>query len=272
MADGLDVRPLWLLWGESVRDAARRRIVPAVLVLSLLSLMLMDSCSSCSLDIQTSGEEISLDRLLGWTGLASFAVLGLWSIALAGLLALDHLRAIFDDGSATLLLARPVSKPTLALARLLGSLVVSLSAALLVCIGATVLIAGRFDLALWPGFVATVGVMLSSTTLAALAMLSSLYLPRIVSVLAVLLTVALIAVLNGIAAAGRELDGVYFAIDRFGQPLLGNLIVPLSAWSGQSTALSAGDIALRSVVWALGSVFLLLFLFARRDTLKLVNR
>ena len=44
----IEARPLGLLAGEAVRDAVRRRIVPAVLVLSFLTLFMADSCASCS--------------------------------------------------------------------------------------------------------------------------------------------------------------------------------------------------------------------------------
>lgn len=263
---------LGLLSGEGVRDASRRRIVPAVLVLSFLSLVMMDSCTSCTPNVMVEGEATTVD-IARWTGILSFAVLGMWSIALAGLLAADHLRSIFEDGSATLWLARPVSRPTLALARLLGSLAVSLPAALIVCVGATFFLVARSNLAVAPAVVATGAVVLSSITMAALAMTLSLFLPRIVTVLLVFGSVGLIGSLNLWSASVQPLTGLYFAIDRFGPPLLSTIVLALSPWTGQAIAsISFWDVALRALVWGVGSVVLLLVVFDQRELAKLEPR
>ncbi len=265
----VESRALRLLAGEAVRDASRRRIVPAVLAISFLSLMMMDSCTSCSVNLGVGDQPVPVD-VLSWTGMLTFAVLGLWSIALAGLLASDHLRAVFDDGSATLLLARPISRPTLALARLLGSLAVSLGAALVLCLGATFLLAVRGGLPLGPAIGATLAVVMSSVAVAALAMTASLFVPRIVTMLFVFGGVGLIGVLNVASAAGRSLSGFYFVLDSFGPPLLSTLILALSPWSQQvPETISAWDVLPRTLAWAAGGVALLLVVFDQRELANL---
>jgi len=268
----IEAGALRLLAGEAVRDASRRRIVPAVVVLCFVSLLTMESCTSCSATVPVGDEPQSVD-LLRYTGMLSFAVLGLWSIALAGLLAADHLRSIFEDGSATLLLARPVSRPTLAAARLVGSLAVSLGAALILCGGATFLLVGRGGLPIAPAVLATGAVLASSVSWAALAMTMSLFVPRIVTVLLVLGGVGLIAGVNLAAASGNAPSGLYFVLDRFGPPLLSTIVLALSPWSGlEITTISSWDVTGRAVAWALGAVALLLVLFDRRELTKLEPR
>ena len=169
----IESRPLRWLTTQAVRDASQRRLVPAVLVISVLSLFMMDSCTSCNANVVVQGEPQTMD-LSSLAGLFTFGLLAIWSIALAGLLASDHLREIFEDGSATLWLARPISRPTLALGRLLGSLIVSLGAALLLCGGASFFLSIRGGLPLLPAIWATLSVLLSCVTMAALAMMASL--------------------------------------------------------------------------------------------------
>jgi ABC-2 type transport system ATP-binding protein len=263
---------LRLLTVEAVRDASRRRIVPAVLVISTLSLLMMDSCTSCSQSggVDASGQPLSVINL---TGVLSFSLLGLWSIALAGLLAADHLRSIFDDGSALLVLSRPVSRPTLALARLGGALAVAFAGALMLCIGATFFLVVRGGLPLSPALTATLSILVSSVAVAALAMTASLFLPRIVTVLLVLGGVGLIGVLNIGSASGSTFSGLYFVLDRFGPPLLSSIVVALSPWSGQlTTTVTPGDVAVRSILWLIGSVALLAVVFDQRELTKLEPR
>ncbi len=263
---------LRLLTVEAVRDASRRRIVPAVLVISTLSLLMMDSCTSCSQSggVDASGQPLSVINL---TGVLSFSLLGLWSIALAGLLAADHLRSIFDDGSALLVLSRPVSRPTLALARLGGVLAVAFAGALMLCIGAMFFLVVRGGLPLSPALTATLSILVSSVAVAALAMTASLFLPRIVTVLLVLGGVGLIGVLNIGSASGSTFSGLYFVLDRFGPPLLSSIVVALSPWSGQLTStVTPGDVAARSILWLIGSVALLAVVFDQRELTKLEPR
>ena len=107
---------------EAVADAVRRRIVPVIIVLAIVSLFFIDSCTSCSPSITQDGEQIELAQLAGYAGLISVVSLGLWTLVLAGVLASDHLAEPLADGSATLVLSRPVSRDVFALTRLAGML------------------------------------------------------------------------------------------------------------------------------------------------------
>jgi ABC-type transport system involved in multi-copper enzyme maturation permease subunit len=268
----IEIDQLRLLSLEAIRDASRRRIVPAVLVISTLSLLMMDSCTSCSQSgtLDSSGQPLSV---INWTGMLSFSLLGLWSIALSGLLAADHLRSIFDDGSALLVLSRPVSRPTLALARLAGALAVAFAGALVLCLGATFFLVVRGGLPLAPAMTATFAILMSCVAVAALAMTVSLFLPRIVSVLLVLGGVGLIGVLNIGSASGSEFSGLYFVLDRFGPPLLSSIVLALSPWSGQLIAtITPWGIAARAILWLIGSVALLAVVFDQRELTKLEPR
>ena len=113
---------------EALRDAVRRRIVMAIVVLSLLSLMVVDSCTACAAgEVTINGEVRSLNDVAGAAGANLYAWLGLWIVVLAGLLASDHLQQTLEDGSANLCLARPVSRTAFAMARLAGALAVATS-------------------------------------------------------------------------------------------------------------------------------------------------
>lgn len=268
----IEARPLRWLTTQAVQDASQRRLVPAVLVISVLSLFMMDSCTSCNANVVVEGEPQSMD-LSSLAGLLTFGLLAIWSIALAGLLASDHLREIFEDGSATLWLTRPISRPTLALGRLLGSLIVSLGAALLLCGGASFFLSIRGDLPLLPAIWATLSVLLSCVTIASLAMMASLFLPRLVTVLMVFGGVGLVAVLNLASAAGRPLAGLYYVVHQFGPPILSAVMAALSPWWATGPVeVSVWDVALRSISWALGSLALLLIVFDQIELSRLEDR
>ena len=56
------------LTSEAIRDAMRRRIVPVIAVVSLLSLMLVDGCTSCAEPtVMTDGVSMSMLDVAGWT-------------------------------------------------------------------------------------------------------------------------------------------------------------------------------------------------------------
>jgi hypothetical protein len=110
-------------------------------------------------------------------------------IALAGVLASDHLRATLDDGSAALSLARPVPREAFAVARLMG--VTAVAGAVVLGI-AGFLLATRSALPLTPALCAAGACALGALTVGALAMAASLVLPRAVTVLLVLGSVALV--------------------------------------------------------------------------------
>ena len=262
----LDLSSLWLLTAEAVRDAARRRVVGAVVVVCFVCLLMLDTCTSCNADIQIEGDIARSLDVLGWAGMAVFCVLALWIITLAGLLAADHLAQTLEDGSAPLVLARPVARETFALARLVGSLGVSLSAGAILLGGATFLLGSRSGLAWTPALLATLACVASSLAVASLAMTASLYLPRVATFLLVFVGVGVLSLLNLASVSGVELQGVYRLLDQLGPPLASSIALALAPWSGRVPHnADALGIALRLAAWAVGGVALLLLSFRRRE-------
>ena len=256
------------LLGEAIHDAVRRRIVPVIAVVSLLSLMLVDGCTSCTSapTIVQNGVSVEVPEVAGWAGMVIFAVLALWTMVLAGVLASDHLAEVLDDGTAPLVLSRPVSRASFASARLGGVLVIALVTGIVLLGGTTALLVLRNDVALgaalWGGLACAFG----ATATAALAMTASLHLPRIATVMVVLVGVGMIAIVNAIGLFGVELGGVAWAIDRFGPPLGTSVVSALSAWIAPvEVPADPLEVTVRAVAWAVASVALLIVAFRNRD-------
>ena len=257
---------LALLGVEGLRDAARRRVVPAVAGLCLLTLAMVNSCTQCSPMVETPGGQLEALAVFGWAGVVAVGMLALWCSILAGLVAADHLASTLEDGSALLVLARPVSRRTFALARLSGSLIISFAACFFLLGGTGILVAVRGDLAFLPAVLAIVASMVNCVAVAALAMVSSLYLPRVVTFLLVIGGVSAVAVANLMSSAGMSLGAVSGLLDEMGPPILSAVVLALSGWSGQSfEGSSLLDIGLRMAVWTGGSVSTLLFLLDRLE-------
>jgi ABC-type transport system involved in multi-copper enzyme maturation permease subunit len=270
----LELRELRLLTVEGIRDAARRRIVPALVVICLLSLMMVNSCTQCTsdIDIQGAGAPIELDVLL-WTGVGVLLILSYWITVLAGLLASDHLSAMLEDGSALLVLSRPVSRSSLALSRLLGSLAISFGAGVVLLLGAAFLLYTRSGLSPYPVLLALAATFLSCVCVASFAMTASLFLPRIVTFLLVFLAVSLVSVLNLVSASGGELGAVYSILDQYGPPFSTSVAVALVPWSGNAIELEhLVDVAARGLVWAAAGSSTLLYIFRRLDLTRLEPR
>ena len=252
-----------LLFGEALADAIRRRIVSGVAIAALLSVLMLDSCTSCSPSITVNGQLRDLGELMGAAGFGAFLVLGLWVIALAGVLAADHLRSALEDGSAMLALARPVPREVFALARLAGVLGVAAGAGGLVLGAAALLLAKRSHLPLPPALLAAGACALGALVVGALAMAASLVLPRVATILLVLGGMGLLTLANGVAPIG-EGAGWLGVLDRFGPPLASTMALALEPWLTSVTI--AGDgirLAARLVAWAIGALFALAYGFRR---------
>ncbi len=258
---------LGILTREAVQDAIRRRIVFVVLVVLILSMMMLDTCTStCNGQLQLEGELARSIDILAWAGVGVFALLTTWILALAGLLASDHLTQSLSDGSALLVLARPVSRATFVLARLLGSLLVSTVAGVILLGGASFLLQARSDLALSPAVIAIAFCLINSVTLASLAMTASLYLPRVAIFLLVFLSIGVVSLANLASISGSDLGGAYLIIDRLGPPLMSATVLALEPWANQTIpGLNEFDVVLRMVVWSGLGVALLIAAFRRRE-------
>jgi ABC-type transport system involved in multi-copper enzyme maturation permease subunit len=253
-----DARVLRLLTVEAVLDGMRRRIVPVIAVISLVSLMFVNRCA-CSVN----GQAVDQAAVIGFGNVMVFVVLSLWTVVLAGILASDHLVQTLSDGSAALTLSRPVGRASFALARLAGALAIALGAGMIL-LGVSSLLfhlrAGApLGAAAWGGVACAMG----ATIVAAFAMLSSLYLSRIGTVLLVLAIVGSVATINMLGTQGGGFIG---AIDRFGPPLASAILLALASWVDvQPEGAEVWNIGLRLVAWAAAGLAALVFAFRRME-------
>lgn len=250
---------------EALGDAVRRRIVLAIAVASLLSLQVIESCTSCgSATFTRDGQTVALPDVAGYSALVIAVACSLWTLLLAGVLAADHLAEPLADGSATLVLARPVGRGRFALARLAGALAIALVSGALLLLATGALLHARHGLPWLPVGAAFAATAAGAFTVAALAMAASLALPRIASVLLVLMGVAAVAAVNAAGQLGAELGGVAGLVDRFGPPLVSSVAVSLRAWIEPANVRGAPlELALRHALWMLASALLLVRAFGR---------
>ena len=95
-------------------------------------------------------------------------------------------------------------------------------------------------------------------------MAASLYLPRIATLLLLLMSVGAVAAVNVSALLGAQLGGVAALIDGYGPPLVSSLALALREWiAPTSVPGNALALALRHVVWMLASAALLVHAFRR---------
>ncbi|UCE86436.1 MAG: hypothetical protein JSU66_01480 [Deltaproteobacteria bacterium] len=250
---------------EAILDAVRRRIVMAIAVVTLLALWLVRGCAACTGgSYRVDGQLVDPGRIAGFTGVALYALLALWTMTLAGLLASDHLSQSLHDGSAPLTLARPVGRGTYALARLSGSLAVALVAGGVLLTATAGLLHARHALPLGPAFAGAAVCAWGALLVAALAMSASLVLPRLATFLCVLGFVGFVTGVNLAARAGAPLSGVSGLVDRFGPPLGSALLEALGPWIGRTPSHGpVPGLSPRLVLWAVASVILLVAAFRR---------
>jgi hypothetical protein len=256
--------PFTALALEALRDATRRRIVPVIVAISLLSLLALDSCTACAANLQIEAQGAAVTGVSGWTALSIFVVLGLWVLTLAGVLAADHLAECIGDGSGVLVLARPVRRDVFAWARLAGVLAVALSAGAMLLGAAVALLHARQDVEVAPALGAMLACAMGGVVVASLSMAASLHLPRIATALLAVTGVGVIAATNLAAQLGVELGGVFLWLDRYGPPLATAMIQALGAWI--EPVEPRGDAfadAVRLVLWAGLAQGLLLASFRR---------
>jgi hypothetical protein len=255
-----------LLAGEALRDAARRRIVIVIAGVCIVSLTLIDGCTSCGGgDVVVNQVSVEASRVGAAIGALMVATLGLWIPVLAGVLAADPLARAVSEGSALLWLSRPVRRETFALAQLAGALAVALGAGALLVGSAITLLALRQGLPPGPALAASTVMALNATAIAALAMLASLWLPRAALALLVFAAVGMVSGLEAAALAGLELGGVPGAIARLAPPFLQGPATFLSAWVPEIDLGPAGPALLRATLWPVASALALCATFRRLE-------
>jgi ABC-type transport system involved in multi-copper enzyme maturation permease subunit len=253
------------LAAESFRDAARRRIVPVVVVLALFSLLAVDSCTSC-VGSMTSGGAISPSRATGWAGMMIFNLLSLWTMVLAGLLASDHLAETLSDGSANLVLSRPVRRSEFALARLVGALGIAQLTGAVVLTVSTILIYLQHGVSIASAIIAALACAAGSIVVAALAMATSLVMTRVATALCVFFFVFAVAFSNALGLVGLSLGGLGHALQYFTPPLSSAVVVALGPWIDPAVPpVDPYAVVLKLVFWMVVSVGLLLAAFQRQE-------
>jgi hypothetical protein len=91
-------------------------------------------------------------------------------------------------------------------------------------------------------------------------------LPRIAAVMLVLVTVAVVAVVNAVGLSGVDIGGLVWGIDRFGPPLASAVVAALANWIAPAEVpVSAFELVVRMSAWAVAAVALLVVVFRRQD-------
>jgi ABC-type transport system involved in multi-copper enzyme maturation permease subunit len=256
------------LANEAFRDAMRRRIVPVIAVFALLSLLAVDSCTTCagSGQVVQDGAQVSTSDISGWTGMLIFTVLSLWMMLLAGLLASDHLAETVLDGSANLVLARPVRRSEFALARLTGALGIAyVTGAVVLTVSAYLLHLRNgvpLGAAIWAGLACAAGALV----VAALAMALSLRLARVVTAMSVLFFVGAITLFDAFTLFGASLGRLGSILQQFAPPLCTAVVVALKPWiTSELPEIDPTLMALKLAFWMVASVLILLATFQKQE-------
>jgi ABC-type transport system involved in multi-copper enzyme maturation permease subunit len=256
------------LAGEAFRDAMRRRIVSVIAVIALLSLLAVDSCTSCSgsSQIVQDGAQVSIHDISGWAGMLIFTVLSLWTMVLAGLLASDHLAETVFDGSANLILARPVRRSEFALARLAGALGIATGTGAVVLTVSTYLLHLRNGISLGAAIWAGLACLSGALVVAALAMTLSLFLARVATAMSVLFFVGAITFVNVFTLFGASLGRLGYILQHFTPPLCTAVVVALKPWIAPVVPdVDPTIMTLKLAFWVVASVLILLATFQKRE-------
>jgi ABC-type transport system involved in multi-copper enzyme maturation permease subunit len=195
-----------------------------------------------------------------------FTLLSLWTMVLAGLLASDHLAETLSDGSACLVLSRPIRRGEFALARLVGALgIASLTGAVVLAVS-TFLIYLQDDVSIAAAVAGAIACAAGAVVVAALAMAASLVLTRVATALCVLFFVFGVAGANVLSLAGVSLGGLGHALQYFTPPLASSVVVALAPWIDSVTVhVDPYVVVLKLVFWILVSIGVLLAAFRRHE-------
>lgn len=250
---------LGVLTLEAIQDAVRRRLAYVVAGVCILSVLVLDTCTAIlPSSVEVNGEMVEVGMgVANGAGLVTFVVLGMWIVILAGVLAADQLRETLEDGSATLALARPVSRLSFALARLLGVLVFAWGAGAVLLGAAAFLLGSRHDVSMAPAAGAALATTLGALALAAWSMSASLFMARIATTLLAFALVAVVVVSNAVGAVA-DLDGFFGVVNELGPPFASAVIVSLSSWlpeqAVEALRIDATEVWLRLTAWTVAGI------------------
>ncbi|RIL00017.1 MAG: hypothetical protein DCC71_19390 [Proteobacteria bacterium] len=261
-----------LAW-ESLRDALRRRLAISVALVLVLGVAAAQSCTQIGVGgVSIQGAPVEPRLLAGYVAPLLFGFQALAVLAMAGLVASDHLARPLAEGSAVLWLARPVSRAAFAGARLAGALVVTLGAGALLLGATSALLVVRQGVAIAPALAGCAATALGAVVVASLTMTASLVMGRTAVLLFVGLGLTFAAYANGVGLVSDlvhpdvEVGGLVGAMNRFGPPLFTAIAAAVSAWNPH---VDAGDswphAMVRLAAWSVAGVALLLLRFRRRE-------
>jgi hypothetical protein len=129
-----------------------------------------------------------------------------------------------------------------------------------------VLLHARQGLAWLPLISAFAATAAGAATVGALAMAASLYLPRIATLLLLLMSVGAVAAANAAGLFGAQLGALAALIDGYGPPLVSSVAYALREWVAPSQVPgNALALALRHAVWTFASTALLVQAFRRTE-------
>lgn len=266
----MSARAFAVLAVEALRDALRRRFALALAVLLVLSLAWVNTCTGFGSNISFNDQPVDPALLAGFLAPILFSLQAMAVLAVAGVLASDHLARPLAEGSAALWLARPVSRSAFAGARLAGALGVTWLAGAALLGGTAALLATRHGVALAPAVVASLATALGAVVVGALAAAASLAVGRTAVLLALAAAVPLqfsanaAGLLLAFVQPEASLPGLLAALDRFGPPLGTAVFAATAAWNPHVDASAALAAAFgRLALWAGGAIALLLVAFRR---------
>jgi ABC-type transport system involved in multi-copper enzyme maturation permease subunit len=267
------LRAFRIFAGEAFRDGLRRRLALAVGLVLLMGLFGSQTCTQFGAGtIDVNGEAIDGSVVGGYLAPLLFGFQAWAVLAIAGLLAADHLARPLAEGSAVLWLARPVSRHIWVLARLTGALGVVLLCGAALLGGTSAMLVLRQGVAIEPALLAAAATALGALVVASFAMAASLAVGRSAVVLIVLLTLAFVAFANAtglvteLAHPEVEVGGLVGAVDRYGPPLFTAITGAVAKWNPH---VDPGDTfaqaMIRLALWAAAGVALLLSMFRSRE-------
>lgn len=267
------LRTFRIFAAEAFRDGLRRRLGFAVAVVLAIGLAGAQTCTQFGNGgLNINGEVVDGRIVGGFLAPVLFAFQAWAVLAIAGLLAADHLARPLAEGSAVLWLSRPVSRGVWAGARLAGALGVSLACGALLLGGTGALLVLRQGVAVAPALDAAAATALGALVVAALAMAASLAVGRMAVILLVLLGLVFVAFANGVGLANEmahpevAIGGLVGAVDHYGPPLFTAIVGAVVQWNPHvDPGDSFAHAMLRLAVWAVGSVALLIAAFRRRE-------
>jgi ABC-type transport system involved in multi-copper enzyme maturation permease subunit len=189
-------------------------------------------CGHCEAAVSVQGQTLSTQAGdLGAIGaILSVALIALWTYAVSALLASDGLAAALEDGVVEAVLARPVSRDVLVVARLAGAWLgaCALGAALLAL--AVGIAADRPQVTLAPALRAALEVGVGAWSVAALAMTVSLSLPRAATLLLFGALGSTVVAIEVAGLLGARPGGLLGAIAGFGPAWLAAPVAALTPW------------------------------------------